>query len=65
MAGRSGFAPLMRCPRQTAWTGQRGGRREGRQMYRIDYTDLVGGVLLVALGAGVSLVAIQYYPLGT
>ncbi|WP_300439691.1 tripartite tricarboxylate transporter TctB family protein [uncultured Mameliella sp.] len=34
-------------------------------MYRIDYTDLVGGVLLVALGAGVSLVAIQYYPLGT
>ncbi len=34
-------------------------------MYRIDYTDLVGGVLLVALGAGVSLVAIQHYPLGT
>ena len=34
-------------------------------MYRIDYTDLVGGALLVAIGAAVSTVAIQHYPLGT
>ncbi|POF32170.1 tripartite tricarboxylate transporter TctB family protein [Roseibium marinum] len=34
-------------------------------MYRFDYTDLVGGMLLFFVGAGVSLVSIGNYPLGT
>lgn len=34
-------------------------------MYRIDYTDLVGGALLMLVGIGVAYVSIQHYPLGT
>lgn len=34
-------------------------------MYRFDYTDMVGGMLLFLVGAGVSLVSIGNYPLGT
>lgn len=34
-------------------------------MYRIDYTDLVGGMLLMVTGSAVSAVAIWHYPLGT
>lgn len=34
-------------------------------MFRIDYTDLVGGLLLIIVGGAASMVAIQYYPLGT
>ena len=34
-------------------------------MLRYDYTDMVGGVLLMAIGAAVSLIAIGNYDLGT
>ena len=38
---------------------------EGGQMFRVDYTDILGGVLLVIVGALVSYVSISQYPLGT
>jgi hypothetical protein len=34
-------------------------------MYRYDYKDMVGGALLLGIGAAVSAVAILNYPLGT
>lgn len=34
-------------------------------MYKFDYVDMVGGLLLLLVGAAVSYVAITYYPLGT
>lgn len=33
-------------------------------MYRYDYTDLVGGALLILIGGAVSFVSITSYPLG-
>ncbi len=34
-------------------------------MYRFDYSDMVGGILLILTGAVVSYIAISNYPLGT
>lgn len=34
-------------------------------MYRYDYVDLAGGLLLLLIGSAVSYVAITFYPLGT
>lgn len=34
-------------------------------MYRYDYTDMVGGAVLVVAGGAVSLISISSYPLGT
>lgn len=34
-------------------------------MYRIDYVDIVGGVLLILFGAAVTYTSVSYYPMGT
>lgn len=34
-------------------------------MYKFDYTDLVGGILLIGVGGAASAVAVQSYPLGS
>lgn len=44
---------------------EQGKAKGGRIMYRYDFVDMLGGILLIVLGAGVTFVACQYYPLGT
>lgn len=34
-------------------------------MYRYDYTDIFGGLLLISIGAGVSALSLTSYPLGS
>lgn len=34
-------------------------------MYKVDFTDLVGGSLLTLVGAAVAIVSVTYYPMGT
>ncbi|MEQ9362058.1 MAG: tripartite tricarboxylate transporter TctB family protein, partial [Rhodospirillales bacterium] len=34
-------------------------------MYRIDYVDIAGGVLLILFGAAVTYTSVTHYPMGT